>query len=263
MSKVLYLFCFANGRVKPPPDAQDSAAGWFLYRCGELAAVCEWTELEQWSGPQADLNMEDLQWLGPRVVRHQAVVEAVMRSAAVLPARLGTLFSSPAALERFCAIHRGTIASFLAATEAQEEWAFKVLLDRAKASDWLVSRFANGQEGAAATAGSGTRYLQERRLRAAAAAEINHWVAQTLEPLVDELGSYASASRQRGVTAQAAAAQPQPLLNLAFLVHRESAADFQRCVERAGVQHQADGIQLALSGPWPPYSFCPALEMPP
>ncbi len=186
-----------------------------------------------------------------------------MRSAAVLPARLGTLFSSPAALERFCAIHRGTITSFLAATEAQEEWAFKVLLDRAKASDWLVSRLADGQQGAA-TAGLGTRYLQERRLRAAAAAEINHWVAQTLEPLVDELGRYASASRQRGVTAQAAAAEPQPLLNLAFLVHRESAADFQRCVERAGASAPGGTVsQLTLTGPWPPYSFCPALEMPP
>jgi CheY-like chemotaxis protein len=76
------------------------------------------------------------------------------------------------------------------------------------------------------------------------------------------LDSYASASRQRGVTAQAAA-EPQPLLNLAFLVHRESVADFRRCVERAGVQHQAAALQLALSGPWPPYSFCPALEMPP
>lgn len=260
MSKVLYLFCFANGLAQPPPDAEGGADSLYLYRCGELAAVCGWTELEDWSGPQADLNMEDLQWLGPRVVRHQAVVETVMRSSAVLPARLGTLFSSAAALECFCATHRGTIASFLAATEAQEEWAFKVLLDRAKASAWLVSRLANGQEGAAP--GSGTHYLQERRLRAAAAAEINHWVAQTLEPVVDELGRYASASRQRGVTAQAAA-EPQPLLNLAFLVHRESAADFRRCVERAGVQHQAAGIQLTLSGPWPPYSFCPTLEMPP
>ena len=40
----------------------------------------------------------------------------------------------------FSGIHQRTIASFLAATEAQEEWAFKALLDRAKASVWLVSR---------------------------------------------------------------------------------------------------------------------------
>ncbi len=205
MSKVLYLFCFANGLAQPPPDNEGGADSLSLYRCGELAAVCAWTELEEWSGPQADLNMQDLQWLGPRVMHHQAVVEAAMRSSAVLPARLGTLFSSAAALERFCAIHHGAIASFLTATEAREEWAFKVLLDRAKASDWLVSQLANSREGAPAKTGSGARYLQERRLRAAAAAEINHWVAQTLEPLVDELGRYASASRQRSVTAPALA----------------------------------------------------------
>ena len=262
--KVLYLYCFTNNLAQPPPEAEGGGAdALFLYRYGALTAVCGWTELAQWSGPQAESNMQDLQWLGPRVMRHQGVVEAVMRCSAVLPARLGTLFSSPAALERFCAINHGAIGSFLTATEAREEWAFKVLLDRAKASDWLVSRLANDQQATAAAPGSGTHYLQERRLRAAAAREINQWVARTLEPLVDELGRYASASRHRGVAAPAAAAQPHPLLNLAFLVRRESVADFRRCVERAGVEHQAAGLQLALSGPWPPYSFCPALEMPP
>ncbi len=156
MSKVLYLFCIANCLGPRPPEAEGGGAdSLFLYRCGELTAVCGWTELEEWSGPQADSKMQDLQWLGPRVLRHQAVVETAMRFSAVLPARLGTLFSSPAALERFCAIHRDAIASFLTATEAREEWAFKVLLDRAKASDWLVSRLANGQQRSGGAGGVG------------------------------------------------------------------------------------------------------------
>ncbi len=111
--------------------------------------------------------------------------------------------------------------------------------------------------------GSGAHYLQQRRLRAAAVGEINHWAARTLEPLVAELDRYASASRRRSLNGQAAASEPQPLLNLAFLVHRASVADFRRCVERARVEHEAAGLQLGLSGPWPPYSFCPTLEMPP
>jgi hypothetical protein len=204
--------------------------------------------------------MQDLQWLGPRVMRHQAVVEAAMQDSPVLPPRLGTLFSSLPMLERFITIHHDTIASFLAATEVKEECALKGLLDWAKANDWLVSRFAEGDEG---SSGSGTRYLRERRMRAAAAREINHWVAQLVGPVVDELRQCASDWCQRDVVAQAPAGEPQPVLNLAFLVSRDCAAQFRRCVERASRQHGESGLELTLSGPWPPYSFCPALEMAP
>src|SRR5262249_1180760 len=136
------------------------------------------------------------------------------------------------------------------------------LLDRTRAGEWLAaSRLASQPE--ISSAGSGARYLHERRARAAAAKEINHWVAQLMEPVVEELRRHASDWRQREVIAQAPAGEPQPVLNLAFLVSRESVAEFRRCAERAALQHRECGLELALSGPWPPYSFCPALEMPP
>src|SRR5260370_15517069 len=151
--------------------------------------------------------------------------------------------------ERFWSLHRDTIASFLAETESKEEWALKGLLDRAKANDWLVSRLAEGDEG---SSGSGTRYLRERRMRAAAAREINHWVAQLVEPVVDELRQYASDWCQRDVVAQAPAGEPQPVLNLAFLVSRDCAAEFRRCVQRASLQHGESRLELTVSWPWPP-----------
>jgi hypothetical protein len=255
--RVLYLFCVlrAGSPLRLAPELQ-----LFSHARSSLSAVCGWASMREWSGPEAEERMRDLEWLTPRVMRHEAVIEAAMRVSPVLPARLGTLFSSLRALDRFFAAHQATIAGFLAETEGKEEWAVKGFLDRARAREWLSSTMA-AAEGSSAASGAG--YLRERRARIAAAHEINHWAAHTLDPIVDELRRYAAGSYQRSPGPQAAADRPQPILNLAFLVARENLAGFRRCVERATHEQRARGLELAMSGPWPPYSFCPPLEMPP
>jgi gas vesicle protein GvpL/GvpF len=257
--RVLYLFCFANAGAQPDLAGQDQLVA---YRWGELIAVCGWTGVQEWSGPQTEQRMQDLDWLAPKAIRHQAVIEAAMRLSPVLPARLGTLFSSPHALERFFAIHHATIASFLAEVEGKEEWAVKGVLDRGRASEWLASTMNEAPQ-VCAPSGGGASYLHKRRAQGAAAREVNRWAARMLEPIVDELHGYAADSCQRSPGTQVAAGQAQAILNVAFLVARENLAGFRRCVERAAQEHQGHGLELALSGPWPPYSFCPTLEMPP
>ena len=260
--RVLYLYCLAAAQLASAAPVIAGLSDLMLYRRGDLVAICGWTEVDQWSGPESDLNLQDLQWLGPRVMRHQAVIEAAMRAAAVLPARLGTLFSSPDALGRFLDVHQHTIAGFLRQTADHEEWAVKGLLDRTRAQGWLYSRAVAAQPGGLAAA-SGARYLQERRMHAAAAQELNRWVAQTLESLLGELRPFAAGFHQRSVSSPAAPGAPQPIVNLAFLVARGGLAAFHHCVERANLEHRDHGLELGLTGPWPPYSFCPTLEMPP
>ena len=61
--------------------------------------------------------------------------------------------------------------------------------------------------------------------------------------------------------ASAAAQEPGArILNWAFLVPRGAAEDFGVRVQRINAAHVEEGLVLELSGPWPPYSFCPSLE---
>jgi len=257
--RVLYLFCFATMELASAVPGIAGLSNLMLHRLGDVVALCGWTEVEQWSGPQGERNLEDLQWLGPRVMHHQEVIEAAMQASAVLPARLGTLFSSADALGNFLTIHQHTIARFLNQTSNHDEWAVKGLLDRTKVGDWLFSRLSAAQP--ECSEASGARYLQQRRMHAAAAKELNQWVAQTLESLIDQLRQHATDFHQRAVSTPAEPGTPQTIVNLAFLVARDALTEFRRCVERANLEHREHGLELRLSGPWPPYSFCPPLEM--
>jgi hypothetical protein len=49
------------------------------------------------------------------------------------------------------------------------------------------------------------------------------------------------------------------VFNLAFLLSRNDLNEFRSRVEESRQRLEKTGLQLASSGPWPPYSFCPAL----
>jgi hypothetical protein len=49
------------------------------------------------------------------------------------------------------------------------------------------------------------------------------------------------------------------LLNWALLLPAAAAADFRRRIQRANAEQNRGGLALEVSGPWPPYSFCPNL----
>jgi hypothetical protein len=209
--RALYLFCFARAGAQPDQADQDHL---FSYRFGELIAICEWTGMQEWSEPQSQQRMQDLEWLAPKAIRHQAVIEAAMRGSPVLPARLGTLFSSPDAIDRFFAIHHATIASFLADVDGKEEWALKGVLDRPRAGEWLASAM-NGSQAGSMPPGGGASYLRERRAHAAASRDVSRWAAQCWR----RLWTNCTATRRTPVSA-VRSRRPPPARRNRFLTWR-------------------------------------------
>lgn len=235
----------------------------FCWRHGDSAALLSLVSREEFCGPLADANLQDLAWLGPRVCRHQAVLEQAMHFAPILPARFGTLFSSLEIMGQFMERHHETIVDFLERVAGQEEWALKGLLDRARAEEVLCRR--KQAEGKVPLASSpGLAYLQEQRLRLKVRQELEDWLAGACSALLEELTPLASEARARQVLArQATGADQEMVLNWAFLVTQCAAAEFQKQVEQVNASRALPGLSFTLSGPWPPYSFCPELAAEP
>lgn len=235
----------------------------FCWRCGDLAAILSLVSREEFCGPPADSNLQDLTWLGPRIHRHQAVLEQAMRFGSILPARFGTLFSSLAVLDQFMERHREAIVDFLERVAGREEWAVKGLLDRARAEEELCRR--QQAEGKVLPASSpGLAYLQEQRLRLKAGQELEDWLAGACSALLEELTPLAAEASARQVRSrQTTGADQEMVLNWAFLVPQSAAGEFQKRVQQTNAGQALAGLTFTLSGPWPPYSFCPELAAEP
>lgn len=260
--EAIYLFCFARSvpdQVMAGADGIDHHP-LFLHRFADLAAILSKVPREDFCGPEASARMQDLNWIGPRVCRHEKAVEQAMRYSPVFPARFGTLFSSLDSLDKLAETHQQTISRFLDRVADQEEWAIKGLLDREKAKEKFISLSLSGKSGHLDSLPPGMRYLQQQRIRAGAEQELNSWVKKICAGIEDDLSHYASEVCKRKVFCLEAAGAEDIFLNWAFLVPRKAREDFRARIDRENADRLDGGLAFELSGPWPPYSFTPSLE---
>jgi Gas vesicle synthesis protein GvpL/GvpF. len=128
----------------------------------------------------------------------------------------------------------------------------KGLLDREAAKAHLT-------EEAPSEAESGTAYLQRRKQVQDAEADLDDWLDETAEGLLDPLRAPARETRVLPVQGNAGR-EADVVFNWAFLVPSANVEAFRAEVERAEQDHEATGLTLDLTGPWPPYNFRPSLE---
>ncbi len=266
MSQGLYLYCLARLNRLPPLPLEgkgvDGQSPLEVAIFQDLAAVWSPVPVEDFSGPEAEERMRDLTWIGPRVIRHQEVVAGVMRHSPVLPVRFGTIFSSPANLEKVLQRHSDTITGFLERLTDQEEWAVKGMLDRPGAKDKLFSlKLAREAESLEALS-PGKRYFEEQRLRAACDQELHRWLQKVCREVLTDLRNYAAEVRERRLLSREATGSDKDMVwNWALLMPRQVVGGFQVLIQDVNAQYADRGLRLECTGPWPPYSFCPALDM--
>jgi len=260
---VLYLFCFAR-----PEEARQVAASSVdernpvrIFRhSAEVCAVIGEVAREDFCGPRAERQMEQLSWVGPRALRHEAVIEEVMEHSPVLPARFGTLFSSLPALTRFMDAHRAVIAQFQGRVAGQREWSVQGRFDRNRAQQARAAEKLAAEQGQLSSLAEGIRYFAEKRIRQQAEQEMGGWLEQTLRQVAHNLAQHATDFRQCDTLARERSdSQAEEVLNYAFLLPESKAASFLQEVDRANLEHAAEGLEFERSGPWPPFRFVPAL----
>ena len=259
-----YLYCLTPCECGIPANAigVDGQPGVMVRGCGEMGAVFSQAELGEFCGESADAHLQDLAWLGPRVCRHEAVIEEVNSRVPVLPARFATLFTSPESMQRFVVEHREAVAGFFTELGDQREWAVKGLLDRgqALAGPGPMSRPAADERAPAASPGA--RYFEEKRIKAQWEREFNLRLKELSRRAAAALAEHAGGFRERKVlTPVEAATGVEVVLNWAFLVSPAALDGFRNCLARLNEGGAFPGLTLTAAGPWPPYSFVPDLSV--
>jgi hypothetical protein len=255
----LYVFCFARAdaaglAVGPGVDGA-TPLGARVHE--DVAAICCEVPLHDWTGEAGEAHLKDLAWLGPRALRHEAVIERMMQASPVLPLRFGCLFSSAERLEELLQRERARISAFIEKAAHEEEWSLQGLLDVRACEEAM---FAADPRVAKLPAQTGARYLMEQKLRKDAVRAARAWAQETqaelsgaLEGLVLERRSLRPPSRDPE--------QPERegVFHWALLLPRGAEAELARRLEPLAESLSARGLHLSARGPWPAYNFAPPL----
>jgi Gas vesicle synthesis protein GvpL/GvpF len=196
-------------------------------------------------------GLQQLEWVAPRALAHEAVVEHFLTAPAVLPMQLFTMFTGDARALEHVATGRRSITAILKRIERQTEWGLRLTWNPEAAAR---PRPARSGSRAGSGAVSGAAYLTGKRDHLAAVRTQRTQVRAQADRLYRTISREATDARRRTATERAAPGS-RLLLDAAFLVPARRTGAFRAAVRRSAKMLEGSGLTVSLTGPWPAYNF--------
>lgn len=242
---VLYAYAITRGDLPPIDDAPALVPGEPVGRVtdADLALLVSRVTPDALQVDEDDLSE------GGRLATLARAHDAVIRTAAavgpVLPLRFGTVVPDEDAARRLLRTHADPARRRLDRIGDTREWGVR-LVRRMDAEPALAAR-PTAQDGEEI---SGTEFLARRRQALQERETAGEAAARAAGRLEEELGPHVTESVRRGGSPGSSL-----LLDLACLVPPDREEGFAAAVDRLRGEMGSDGLEIEVSGPWPPYSF--------
>ena len=255
MPDILYVYAFARAGHPMPElvEAVDGSDRLKAVTSGDLAAFVTPVDDVDFSQGVIDARAKDVEWLGAIGYRHQSVMNALMHGGTIIPLRAFTLFASAESLRRHLESERARLVKLLDRLDGKQEWTLRIEFDPRLWSEALVRRVdglrALSDEIAAAAAGKAfllRKKLDDEKKRASREAE-QQVVSEVERAVMEKLACDTVAETRQ----QRSGAFPQ----INVLIERDEEARLEELRDALTRRYAADGVTLALTGPWPPYTF--------
>jgi hypothetical protein len=267
MSEHYYLYALtrAGGVLPPLGRGVDDRFPVEVVPCVQTAAVASRVGLDRFDVSRLETGCTDLDWLSHVAVRHNQIIAAAARHRPVLPLRLATIFQSRPSLLTKVAHWETTVFGFLRSLGDGEEWAAKIYADDRLTEEPLgpVQRGCpSGSAGTIASTGTGTQYLTRKRDRQLESQARHQQWQHEVQTIEAALANHADRHcRVRSLNASLTGRKEKMIWNAAFLLPRSLSDRWLVLVEELRREAASGGLLLEVSGPWPPYHFCPTLEV--
>lgn len=282
-----YAFAASNCPVREIGSGIDPRFDVELICDGPIGAVVSRIGLDQFSQEKLQGKTTDnIRQLQSVAMRHNEVLCHIARCCAVLPLRMGTVFRSRDSLEAVLRRCQSKVVAFLEQLGNQQEWNIRLHLGspsleatpahaRPPSPHYAVSLASNRtgvrpghgqpQIGEPSTIVSVQVPANDGAVREATDQknrQLQLAVQQTIATVQRQLIDKAEhCCRIRTLPGGLVRPHQRTVFNAAFLLSADSRQDWLNTVHEVGQCVQEQGFLLEVSGPWPPYHFCPTLDL--
>jgi hypothetical protein len=244
-----YVFCLVRSDRQPTTrritEGMPGGRNFRAIDVGEhLWAIVQSVPEAEYSEAALAAGLQNLDWVGPRAIAHERVIEAFLSAKALLPMQLFTLFTSDDRVVQHVHADGARIRRILKRVEQKVEWGLRLALDDKTAGAKTAKRPVR----------SGTEFLARKRdvlVTNRTRVKQAHVAANRIYKSMSRL---ATAARRR-TSLERAAPDSRLLLDAAYLVSAAKSGAFRSAFRARTRGLRAAGIRVSLTGPWPPYNF--------
>jgi len=249
----LYVYAVTRDAVTPDCEAIDQSRRFDAAGHDGVFAIYTPVSDEEFSQEAIDRRAGDLEWLGAIGYRHQNVAAELMKSTAIIPLRAFTLFSTPEALDRYLHENGELLRKTLERLDGKREWTLRVEFDAERFNDALTSRVDSLRELARQIEGANPgrafllrKKLEDEKKRASREAE---------QQVVGEIESAVLDKLKCETVAESRLDRDGAFPQINVLLNRDEESTLQELLAGLGAAYDKEGVTVALTGPWPPYTF--------
>jgi len=224
----------------------------------DLACAVSPVPLSEYGEQGMTAHAQELDWIAPRALRHQDVVQRLRQAGPVIPLKFGALRSTREKVREMLQKHHQPLLGLLERLRGREEWGVRVYADPDLASRALegAGPGARAINQGMSLASEGEAYFLRKRKQQLVSQQQDLF----LSGLGDEIYQRLLGCVVDGRKSRFGDASPQTarltVLKAAFLVDEQEAAQFQSAIGQLEADYRDYGVTIELSGPWAPYSFC-------
>jgi hypothetical protein len=229
-----------------------------LVREGGVAGVASRVSLEEFDPSVLPERLGDAVWLEEKVRTHEQVLDGVLVAASVVPCRFCTVYRTEDELRNFLSERGDDLAEALSRVDGRVEFGVKAFVDRDQFATGGALRNETIRELAehASRVEGGRAYLEMRRLEQLVTEELMRFKDEVAGHLHERLLAAADDGVQLNLQRPEVTGRDEEMLfNGAYLV--ADRARFEQSLGELAREYRESGVELELTGPWPPYNFVP------
>ena len=276
----LYLYClYRGGDSLPDLVGVDGEHKVFTLSYGDVKAAISFVPLKEFGASALEQRMGNLEWIAPRVLIHERIIEKIMEAYPVMPMRFCTIFADRERIEEILRLHHVEITRFFSDIADKEEWGVKGYInggqlekaikglspavqptpEKLKEASLPVRGLTASDFAQAGTqTGPGQAYLLRKKRDLALKDGLSGMAAQVTEEIFQDLLAHATkGTRNKVLQLEGDKERKEMILNAAFLVPKSDVRIFQGKVKENEEKYHSRGLTFSVTGPWPPYNFCP------
>jgi hypothetical protein len=225
-----------------------------------LTALVSTVRLDEFGEQALRANLENLGWLEATARAHHDVVDRAAHAAPTAPVRITTVYRDDDRVLQVLREGRERFGLVLDRITGRSEWGVKAYAypDQTRPEDpggaEAATHASTPSTAGGAAEGVGTAYLRRRQEQRHRREDAGRRAAEQAEALHAELEGRAVAVRQHPPQDPSLSGHAGTLvLNMAYLLDNEQVEEFLAVVR--DIDGRTPGIDVEVTGPWPPYSF--------